>query len=142
MARADEKTRTAFWIENELLQRCDICWQNNGFASRNAFVNRAIEEYIITLTLENSGDVFTEHLGAAIAKAADDGVVKISKGLFRYAVVQEILMHILANLSGITKEQIRDLRRLAIRDVRRTRGKVNLEAIADFQNEDTGPVEP
>ena len=135
MARAEEKTRAAFWIENDLLQRCDICWKSHGFASRNEFVNRAIEQYMATLTLENADELLIERLSAAIAKAADDGVVKISKGLFRYAVGQEMILHILASQSGITSDVVGKLRALAIRNVRKTRGKVSLEAIADFQNE-------
>ena len=149
MARAEEKTRAAFWIENDLLQRCDICWKSHGFASRNEFVNRAIEQYMATLTLENADELLIERLSAAIAKAADDGVVKISKGLFRYAVGQEMILHILASQSGITSDVVGMLRARAIRNVRKTRGKVSLEAIADFQNgqdrdvslEDTRPIE-
>ena len=135
MAREDEKTRTAFWIKNALLRRCDICWRSHGFASRNEFVNRAIEQYMTTLTLENADELLTQRLADAIAKAADDGAVKISKGLFRYAVVQEMILHILASQSGITSDVVGKLRAMAIRNVRRTRGKVSLEAIADFQNE-------
>jgi len=135
MARKDEKTRTAFWIENDLLRRCDECWKKNGFASRNEFVGRAIEQYIATLTLEQLDDLLVERLGAAIARAADDSAVKISKGLFRYAVGQEMILHILAHEFGIESDQVSRLRGLAIRNVRKTRGKVSLEAIADFQNE-------
>lgn len=136
MARAEEKTRAAFWIENDLLRRCDICWKSHGFASRNEFVNRAIEQYMTTLTLENADELLIERLSAAIAKAADDGLVKISKGLFRYAVGQEIILHILASQFGISSDDVWQLRARAIKDVRRTRGKVSLEAIADFQNGD------
>ncbi len=135
MAREDEKTRTAFWIENDLLRRCDICWKSHGFASRNEFVNRAVEQYMTTLTLENADELLIQRLADAIAKAADDGAVKISKGLFRYAVVQEMILHILASQSGVTSDVVGKLRAMAIKNVRRTRGKVSLEAIADFQNE-------
>ena len=135
MAREDEKTRTAFWIENDLLRRCDICWKSHGFASRNEFVNRAIEQYMTTLTLENADELLIQRLADAIAKAADDGAVKISKGLFRYAVVQEMILHILASQSGITSDVVGKLRAMAIKNVRRTRGRVSLETIADFQNE-------
>ncbi len=88
-----------------------------------------------TLTLENADELFIQRLADAIAKAADDSAVKISKGLFRYAVVQEMILHILASQSGITSDVVGKLRAMAIKNVRRTRGKVSLEAIADFQNE-------
>ncbi len=142
MARADEKTRIGFWIENELLERCDACWKSHGFPSRNEFVNRAIEHYITTQTLEQADDLLVERLAAAIAKATDDSAVKISKGLFRYAVGQEMIMHILASAYGITSDKVYALRGLAMKNIRRTRGKVSLEAIADFQNENLGMSNP
>lgn len=53
----------------------------------------------------------------------------ISKGLFRYAVQLEMVMRVLAELSEYTPEQVEEMRREAIHNVRRTRGKVNLEDI-------------
>lgn len=135
MARAEEKTRATFWIENDLIRRCDICWKSHGFASRNEFVNRAIEQYMTTLTLDNADELLIHRLSAAIAKAADDGTVKISKGLFRYAVLEEMILHILVSQSGITSDVVGKLRAMAINNVRKTRGKISLEVIADFQNE-------
>ena len=134
MRREDTKTRIGFWIDNDLLQRCDTCWKANDFASRNAFVNQAIEEFIVTTTLKNMDDAVVARLANAIAKATDAGTVKISKGLFRYAVTQEIIMHILSSQFGFDSSEIRTLRGMAIKDVKQTRGRVDLEAIADFQN--------
>ena len=134
MRREDTKTRIGFWIDNDLLRRCDTCWKANDFASRNAFVNQAIEEFIVTTTLKNMDDAVVARLANAIAKATDAGTVKISKGLFRYAVTQEIIMHILSSQFGFDSSEIRTLRGMAIKDVKQTRGRVDLEAIADFQN--------
>lgn len=139
LPRAEEKTRTAFWLEKELLERCDICWKAHGFSSRNEFVNRAIENFITTQTLKNADDELTNRLASAIAKAADDGVVKISKGLFRYAVNQEIMMTLLAGQFGIKGNDISFLRSLAIKNVKKTRGKISLEDIADFVHQEKAP---
>lgn len=102
-----------------------------------------------TLTLENTDELLIRRLSAAIAKAADNGMVKISKDLFRYTVLVEIILRILASRSGITSDVVEKLRARAIKNVRRTRGKVSQEAIADFQNvqdradslEDDRPIE-
>lgn len=133
MSREDTKTRVGFWIDNDLLRRCDGCWKANDFASRNDFVNHAIEEFITTTNLKNMDDAVVSRLADAIAKASDAGIVKISKGLFRYAVNQEIIMQILAAQFGFDSREIRTLRGLAINDVKRTRGRIDLEEIADFQ---------
>lgn len=134
--REQEKTRTAFWIENELLNRCDNCWKSFGFASRNEFVNRAIESYITDQTLGHSEDAFTEKLAVAIAKATDNGMTKISKGLFRYAVGQEMIMYMLAEVLDFTRDDIWHMRGEAIKNVQKTRGKISLEDIADFSRRD------
>lgn len=136
MSRADETTRIGFYLENGLLAECDACWKAYGFPSRNAFVNEAIRHYIDTMRMGTLDDELIKRLGAAIAKASDDNAVKISKGLFRYAVGQEMILCMLAKLYGLDSFDAVQLRRRAIRDVRRTRGRVNLEAIADFVNED------
>jgi len=132
MSREDTKTRIGFWIDNDLFRRCDTCWRANDFASRNEFVNQAIEEFITATTLKNMDDAVVSRLVDAIAKASDAGIVKISKGLFRYAVNQEIIMQILAAQFGFDSREIRTLRGMAINDVKRTRGRISLEEIADF----------
>lgn len=136
MSRADETTRIGFYLDNDLLEECDACWKAYEFPSRNTFVNEAIRHYIDTMRMGTLDDELIERLGAAIAKASDDNAVKISKGLFRYAVGQEMILCMLAKLYGLDAFDVAQLRRRAIRDVRRTRGRVNLEAIADFQNEE------
>lgn len=136
MSRADETTRIGFYLDNDLLAECDACWQAYSFPSRNAFVNEAIRHYINTMRMGSLDDKLIKRLGTAIAKASDDNAVKISKGLFRYAVCQEIILSMLAKLYGLDAFDVAQLRRRAIRDVRRTKGRVNLEAIADFQNEE------
>lgn len=136
MSRADETTRIGFYLDNDLLEECDACWKAYEFPSRNTFVNEAIRHYIDTMRMRTLDDELIERLGAAIAKASDDNAVKISKGLFRYAVGQEMILCMLAKLYGLDAFDVAQLRRRAIRDVRRTRGRVNLEAIADFQNEE------
>lgn len=62
-------------------------------------------------------------------KLSEDNAKAISKGLFRYAVQLEMVMRVLAELSEYTSEQIEEMRREAIDNVRRTRGKVRFEDI-------------
>lgn len=56
-------------------------------------------------------------------------LTSIAQGLFRYAVQLEMVMRVLAELSEYTPEQVEEMRREAINNVRRTRGKVSLEDI-------------
>lgn len=135
MARSNERVRTGFYIEKDLLERCDRCWKAYGFSSRNEFVSEAILHFITTQRMEEIDDSLVERLADAIAKASEKGTVQISKGLFRYAVGQEMLMYMLADAVDLDPLDVYRLRQRAIKNVRKTRGKVSLEAIADFKNE-------
>ncbi|MCI9553620.1 MAG: hypothetical protein HFE94_08820 [Acutalibacter sp.] len=54
---------------------------------------------------------------------SEDNAKAISKGLFRYSVQLEMVMRVLAELSGYIPEQVADMRREAINNMRRTRGR-------------------
>lgn len=61
-----------------------------------------------------------------IAKASEEQQKRISKGLFRYAVELELIMKKLADENNFSKERLEEMRKEAINNVRRTRGKVRL----------------
>ncbi|MBR7082117.1 MAG: hypothetical protein IKI49_05390, partial [Oscillospiraceae bacterium] len=53
----------------------------------------------------------------------------ISKGLFRYAVQLEMVIRMFARVSDFDEDEIEDMHREAVNNVRRTRGKVRMEEI-------------
>ena len=75
-----------------------------------------------------------EKLAKEIAKAGEEQQKRISKGLFRYAVELELIMKILADEKHFSKERLEEMRKEAINNVRRTRGKVRLDDL--FERKD------
>ena len=75
-----------------------------------------------------------------IFAASDEGITKISKGLFRYAVEVEMLIVLLAETFEVSKNHLKDVRREAVNNVRRTRGKINLDDLI-MRNEREGIVD-
>ena len=73
-------------------------------------------------------------LAECIAEASDKGFTKISKGLFRYAVEVEMIIMILSNLTDIPEKILKEYRKEAVRNVRRTKGKLNLEELIQRDN--------
>ncbi|MCM1062726.1 MAG: hypothetical protein NC452_20965, partial [Eubacterium sp.] len=69
-----------------------------------------------------------------IVKGSEAGVTKISKGLFRYAVEVEMIIMILSELADIPRNVIEEYRKEAIKNVRRTRGKINLDDLIKRNN--------
>ena len=72
----------------------------------------------------------SEKLAKAVENVSEDNAKAISKGLFRYAVQLEMLMRIIAKTNHFTDDELEDMRKEAINNVRRTRGRIKLDDIA------------
>ena len=125
---SEYKQRISIYLDKELVKRADLCQSLAGCDSRNEFVAKAIEYFIADLQIKNSEGLICEKLADTIAKASDDGMVKISKGLFRYAVEVEVIMKMLSMVLEIDESEIKEMRKEAINNVRRTRGKVRMDS--------------
>ena len=120
--------RINLYLDRGLVKRADRFAKEQGFSSRNELFTRAVESLMTDSDLQDN-DLLGEKLAGAVMKLSEDNAKAISKGLFRYAVQLEMVMRMLAELSEYTPEQIEEMRREAINNVRRTRGKVSLEDI-------------
>lgn len=117
--------KTSISLDEETFQLCEKYAAENS-KSRSEFIATAIQKYISDLELGRQKNIIAKELADEIVKGSEAGVTKISKGLFRYAVEVEIIIMILSELSDIPPEVMEEYRREAIRNVRRTRGKINL----------------
>lgn len=123
-----DKQRIRLYLDRELVKRTDRFAKQEGFSSRNELFSAAIESLMADDALRSNG-VLSEKLAEAVLKLSEDNAKAISKGLFRYAVQLEMVMRILAEMAEYTPEQVEEMRRKAVNNVRRTRGKVRLEDI-------------
>ena len=112
---SEDKQRVSLYIDKETVKTVDVFIKKHGYRSRNEFFETAAKNMIADSALKSSDD---------IAKA-------ISKGLFRYAVQLEMMMRVIAKTNHFTDEELEDMRREAVNNVRRTRGKIKLEDIAN-----------
>ena len=120
------KIKTGVSLDSELISECDdYCVKND--ISRSELIEQALKLYLATRNLKTKRDTLVPELAECIAKASDDGIVKISKGLFRYAVEVEMLIELLADSLDIDDEDLYEIRRRAVNNVRRTRGKIKLD---------------
>ncbi len=121
-----EKVRTGIYISEDLLRECDEYLSKND-GSRSELIESALRLYLATRAIKDKTDVLVPELAECISAASDEGIVKISKGLFRYAVEVEMLIVLLSETFGVSKNHLKDVRREAVNNVRRTRGKINLD---------------
>jgi len=129
------KQRVSVYLDRDLVKRADYLQEILRCKSRNELFALALETLIADTTIEERGDVLCKKLAGAIEKVVDYEAVKISKGLFRYAVELEVIMQMLALCWEVAPEQIEKIRREAVNNVRRTRGKVRLDDL--FSRKDT-----
>ena len=132
---SEKMQRISLYLDRGLVKRADRFVKEQGFSSRNELFARAVESLMADTDLQDN-DILGDKLAGAVLKLSEDNAKAISKGLFRYAVQLEMVMRVLAELSEYTPEQVQEMRREAINNVRRTRGKVSLEDIlAGYYND-------
>ena len=134
-----EKVRTGIYISEDLLRECDEYLSKNS-GSRSELIESALRLYLATRKIKDKSEVLVPELAECISAASDEGITKISKGLFRYAVEVEMLIALLAETFEVTKNHLKDVRREAVNNVRRTRGKINLDDLI-MRNEREGIVD-
>ncbi len=130
--------RISLYLSKEMVRQADRLKKKYHFSSRNEFFARAVENFIADELLndDTAGRCITTKLAQAVKDLSEDNAKAISKGLFRYAVQLEMLMRMIATLSEIDDDEVEKMRREAINNVRRTRGKVSLaEIITGYYNE-------
>lgn len=127
---SENKQRVSLYLDKKTMQVVDSFIKKNGLHSRNEFFERAAENLIADEAIKTGGDVMSKKLAKAVENVSEDNAKAISKGLFRYAVQLEMLMRIIAKTNHFTDDELEDMRREAINNVRRTRGKIKLDDIA------------
>lgn len=123
------KERISLYLDKKLIKKADAAKRKLGYSSRNEFFSAMIENYIANEMLKDNSPILSEKLSKAVADLSEDNAKAISKGLFRYAVEIEMITRIIAQITDISDSELEDMRKEAINNVRRTRGKVHLGEI-------------
>ena len=127
---SEDKQRVSLYLDKQTVKTVDVFIKKHGLHSRNVFFEKAAENLIADEAIKAGGDMMSEKLAKAIDNVSEDNAKAISKGLFRYAVQLEMLMRVIAKTNHFTDDELEDMRREAINNVRRTRGRIKLENIA------------
>ena len=127
---SESKQRVSLYLDKQTVKMVDVFIKKHGLHSRNEFFERAAENLIADEAIKTGGDVMSEKLAKAVENVSEDNAKAISKGLFRYAVQLEMMMRYIAQTHEFTDDELDEMRREAINNVRRTRGKIKLDDIA------------
>ena len=127
---SENKQRVSLYLDKQTVKTVDVFIKKHGLHSRNEFFEKAAENLIADEAIKAGGDVMSEKLAKAVENVSEDNAKAISKGLFRYAVQLEMMMRYIAQTHEFTDDELDEMRREAINNVRRTRGKIKLDDIA------------
>ena len=128
---SEDKQRVSLYIDKETVKTVDVFIKKHGYHSRNEFFETAAKNLIADSALNFGEDIMSDKLAKAIENVSEENAKAISKGLFRYAVQLEMMMRVIAKTNHFTDDELEDMRREAVNNVRRTRGKIKLEDIAN-----------
>lgn len=132
---SDNKQRLSLYLDKEQVKRMDAAIKQYGYRSRNEFVSSAVDTLIADKLLTENQTVLNEKLSKAIAAMSEEQSLRISKSMFRYAVEMELIMRMLSEVLDFSSDELEEIRGEAIRNIRRTRGKVRLDDL--FKRKDT-----
>ena len=129
MKMRDEKIKTGISISKDLLKECDDYLSKSKYQNRSELIESALKFFFATRDISEKSEILVPELAECIAKASDDGITKLSKGLFRYAVEVEMLIALTADKFHVNEKELERIRKDAVNNVRRTKGKINLDEL-------------
>ena len=124
---SEDKQRISLYLDKETVLKMDEAIKKYDYRSRNDFVSFAVDNLIADKLLDENDTVISEKLSKAIAEMSEAQTLQIAKSMFRYAVEMELIMRMFSEITDFTPSEIKEMRKKAIRNVRKTRGKVRLD---------------
>jgi Arc/MetJ-type ribon-helix-helix transcriptional regulator len=125
----EDKTRISLYLEKDFVKMIDENIKKYGFSSRSDFFKIAGENLVADRTLQENATAISRKLSFEIKRNGEANSKRISQGFFRYAVQLEMLMRVLAKALGNSDTDIDEIRKDSIRNVYRTKGRVDMEEI-------------
>ena len=132
---SEDKQRISLYLDKETVIKMDEAIKKYDYRSRNDFVSFAVDNLIADKLLDENDTIISEKLSRAIAEMSEAQTLQIAKSMFRYAVEMELIMRMLSETLNFTPYELEEMLKDAIRNVRRTRGKVRLDDL--FKRKDT-----
>ena len=132
MTNYKETVRKTVAIEQDFANTCEGLFSAAGVDSFNKFANNALQMYAAHLLGEQASPVITAEMRRAIRAEVKPIASRLSKGLYRYAVLIDILCQAVAlNQFAGGDEIMEEFRKNANARIAKMRGTINLQSILD-----------
>ena len=120
----NNKVKKGFWITEDMDKEIDAYLQLDNCDSRSEFVMNALKFYIGYMNTKNAGAFLPEALSAMLTGTLDG---------FKQGVDINLMGQIIAYYTELDDGEYERLRGKAIRDMKRTNGRISFKDALDFQ---------
>ena len=129
------KIKFPLWFTPETKEQVERSYRRDNCKSQSEFIEMAIRFYCGYLEAEHDGDYLPRTLSAVLEGALTALGDRLGRLLFKLAVEEAMLMHIIAYDTDIDLPTLEKLRARCVQDVRRTHGQISFKDILKFQKE-------
>ena len=139
---ADKKNtvRKTVSLDQELVDQCGMLFASAGADNFSEYVSLALKKYNDILISETQSSLLTNEMRGAIRKELGPITSRLSKGLYRYGVLLDMLCQMLSYLQfGGGEEIMNQFYKRANARMGRTRGNIDLQSILDDTWEEFRP---
>ena len=132
MNETNNAVRKTVYLDEELTKRCEILFGEAKVSSFSQFVTKSLETYIDRLICENHSPFITKELTQAIKDEVRPIASRLSKGLYRYAIILDMLCQIIAYQNTEWSEsELEYVRKQANVRISKMRGNIDLKSLLD-----------
>ncbi|WP_283610587.1 MULTISPECIES: hypothetical protein [Oscillospiraceae] len=129
----ENKERVVAWLYPEMIENMNNLMDNHDMKNHTEFIEKAVDFYIGYLGSQNATTYLSKILLEAIAGTLKENENRQSANLFRLSVEMSMMMNILAAGLEISDEDMRKLRGRCVQEVKRNKGRINMEDAVKYQ---------
>ena len=129
------KTHCSYMIEQEVVDKLEKHYKDDGSRSKSEFVERAINFYCGYVTAENYREFFPKVVLSTIQGTLDSFENRMAGLLFKMAVELSVLNRVTAATVDVEELNLTRLRGRCVEDVKRINGCISFaQAVKDEEN--------
>ena len=132
MEELKKPVRTTIYLDEETMRRCQALFEEAKSDTFSAFVRNALNCYIDYLVTDQPHSFISEELAKTIRDEVRPIASRVSKGLYRYAVLIDMLCQIIAYQdTEWSAQELEYVRKFANARVAKSRGMIDLKTLLD-----------
>ena len=131
----NQKNKHTLYLSDETWENIEKQIKADNFKSSSEFVEMAAIHYLAYLATENSVDFMPRYVNQMIDINLKIPVEKIAKLLFKFAVEQDIMMHIIASDTDIDDVTLGKLRNHCVKEVMESHADISFLNALRYQKE-------